>query len=306
MKNERQENLVRRYLLGDLSEAEQTALEQEYFADSEKFEQIWALENELVDGYVRGQLRDQERTLFERHYLTTPNHRQRVAIARTLVQTADATIVAEVAEKKDRAIEPTPIASWWSNLLAWTPQLAWGGAAALLLLALGGWWYLRSTAPTEQIAQQPTSSPAPSVVAPAPQSSALPSTPDSPGQASPTPLPQSSVQSAVAPVFAVILAGSLRNAGDLQQVVIPRGTKQMWLEMKLEGDDYPTYQIKLRRLGGAETLSQAKPAADKKSVVANLPASQLAAGDYTVTLSGVNRAGEVEEVNRYYLRVSQK
>jgi hypothetical protein len=76
--------------------------------------------------------------------------------------------------------------------------------------------------------------------------------------------------------------------------------------MKLEGDDYPTYQIKLRRLGGAETVSQAKPAADQQSVAVNLPTSQLATGDYTVTLSGVNRAGEVEEVNRYYLRVTQK
>jgi hypothetical protein len=299
MKNERQENLVRRYLLGDVSDAEQTALEQQYFADRETFEQIWALENELVDGYVRGHLTSQERALFERNYLATPKHQQRVAVARALVQTADDTIVAEVAEKKDRVIEP----AWWSNWLAsfWVPQLAWGGIAALLLLALGGWWYLRSTAPTEQIAQQPTSSPAPSVVAPTPQSSAPPSTP---GQASPKPVP--SVQSAVAPVFAVILAGGLRNTGDLQQVVIPRGTKQVRLQMKLEGDDYPTYQIKLRRLGGAETVSQAKPAADQQSVAVNLPTSQLATGDYTVTLSGVNRAGEVEEVNRYYLRVTQK
>ena len=43
-----------RYLLGDLPEIEQTAVEQEYFADPEKFEEVWAVENDLVDRYVRG------------------------------------------------------------------------------------------------------------------------------------------------------------------------------------------------------------------------------------------------------------
>ena len=43
-----------RYLLGDLPETEQTAVEQEYFADPEKFEEIWSAENDPVDRYMRG------------------------------------------------------------------------------------------------------------------------------------------------------------------------------------------------------------------------------------------------------------
>lgn len=50
MENTAEKNLVRRYLLGDLPAAEQLTLEQKYFADSEKFERVWDLENELVDG----------------------------------------------------------------------------------------------------------------------------------------------------------------------------------------------------------------------------------------------------------------
>jgi hypothetical protein len=45
-----------RYLLGDLPETEQTAVELEYFADPEKFEEIWSAENDLVDRYMRGGL----------------------------------------------------------------------------------------------------------------------------------------------------------------------------------------------------------------------------------------------------------
>ena len=68
-----------RYLLGDLPETEQTAVEQEYFADQEKFEEVWAAENDLVDRYVRGRLSRAERELFERNYLQSPKHRERVA-----------------------------------------------------------------------------------------------------------------------------------------------------------------------------------------------------------------------------------
>src|SRR5262249_29143702 len=78
-----------RYLLGDLPETEQTAVEQEYFVDQEKFEEVWATENDLVDGYVRGRLSRRERELFERNYLQSPKHRERVAVARKLLEAAD-------------------------------------------------------------------------------------------------------------------------------------------------------------------------------------------------------------------------
>ena len=122
-----------RYLLGDLSESEQVALEQEYFADSEKFERMWALENKLVDNYVRGSLPSKERALFERNYLASPKHQARVAVAQDLLQAADETIVEE------RATVPVkPTTSWWLNLLAslQLTQLAWGGAAALAILLM--------------------------------------------------------------------------------------------------------------------------------------------------------------------------
>ncbi|MGH9900436.1 MAG: hypothetical protein ACRD68_01205 [Pyrinomonadaceae bacterium] len=41
MKPEVRENLLHRYLLGDLPETEADALEQEFFADDERFEQVW-------------------------------------------------------------------------------------------------------------------------------------------------------------------------------------------------------------------------------------------------------------------------
>lgn len=60
-----QDERMTRYLLGDLPGSEQAAVEQEYFADPERFEEVWSAENDLVDRYARGRLSRGERELFE-------------------------------------------------------------------------------------------------------------------------------------------------------------------------------------------------------------------------------------------------
>jgi hypothetical protein len=53
MKIDQHEKLIRRYLLGELDEADQTAFERELLIDRGKFDRVWAIENELIDNYCR-------------------------------------------------------------------------------------------------------------------------------------------------------------------------------------------------------------------------------------------------------------
>jgi hypothetical protein len=89
MKIDRREKLIWRYLLGELAEADHTALEQELLIDRGKFDQVWAVENELVDSYVRGEMYRPARERFESHYLASPLHRERVAIAESFLGDID-------------------------------------------------------------------------------------------------------------------------------------------------------------------------------------------------------------------------
>src|SRR5262245_6889465 len=89
MKIDQSENSIQRYLLGELTEADQTALEQELLIDRGKFDQAWAVENELVDSYVRGEMSRAYRERFEGHYLASPLHRERVAIAESFLTDID-------------------------------------------------------------------------------------------------------------------------------------------------------------------------------------------------------------------------
>ena len=313
MENIAQKNLVRRYLLGDLSEPDQLALEQEYFADSEKFEQVWAQENELVDGYVRGDLTPAERALFEQNYLTTPRHQQRVATAKSLLQAADALIPEE---KKETVTDAQPATSWWTNLLALfqMPQMAWGAAAALLLLTLAGYWFFKNpNLPAEQIAKNVPDTPVatPTVTTmPSPGASAspLPTTiPKVEGKpTSPTPHISPNPQPAI--LSLALVGAGIRSNGSMQELTVPTGTKQVRLQVPLDGDDYAHYQVQLRTITGTEIVRQSalSPTPNKKSLAALIPAAKLSSGDYVVTLSGISQTGDVEEVNKFYFRINRK
>src|SRR5262249_52365161 len=127
-----QDERMARYLLGDLPEAEAEAVEQEYFADPEKLESVWAAENDLVDRYVRGRLARAERELFERNYLRSQKHRERVVVARSLLNAADREVVED--ESVRQAARP---ASYRRNkwVERWFgPRLQWVGLAAATLL----------------------------------------------------------------------------------------------------------------------------------------------------------------------------
>lgn len=84
METDALEERIHRYLLGDLPEEEQSALEQVFLDDGEVFEQVWAAENDLVDRYVRGKLTPAEKHLFEENYLASPAHCERLAFAKKL------------------------------------------------------------------------------------------------------------------------------------------------------------------------------------------------------------------------------
>jgi hypothetical protein len=127
-----------KYLLNELSEEDQARFEEAYFGDESLFEQVRALEEELIEDYVKGDLPSHERRLFERHYLASDERRARIEAARELVQVFSPKSSAQTAA--DGRIE--------SKLFSLRSRLRWFGewrltpvfgvaVAFLLLLATG-------------------------------------------------------------------------------------------------------------------------------------------------------------------------
>src|SRR5512145_709088 len=93
------EELIERYLLGELSAAEQTALENEYFVDQAKYDQICKAEDDLLDRYARGVLSPADRERVERRYLTNPWRQRHVEFAKALTQVTEGERAARSAAK---------------------------------------------------------------------------------------------------------------------------------------------------------------------------------------------------------------
>jgi len=83
------EQIATRYLLGELSEAEQAMLEEKYFTDERVFEQVLKSESELLDRYVRSELSAPARERFEQSYLNNPRRRERMRFAEALATRLD-------------------------------------------------------------------------------------------------------------------------------------------------------------------------------------------------------------------------
>src|SRR5215212_1304020 len=140
------EAFIARYLLGELPEEEQARIEDRAFADRDYFAIITAVENDLIDGYVRQELSETERRQFENRFLASAERRKRVEFARTF---ASIPLEAAVVEPARRSVVAPAVPSWRESLEAFirglNPAARFAMAAAMLLVLAGGAWLLTET-----------------------------------------------------------------------------------------------------------------------------------------------------------------
>jgi hypothetical protein len=281
MRVQAEDDLIRRYLLGDLPESAMNSLEGKYFADGEVFEQVWAVENDLVDDYVAGRLIPTDRGLFERHYLASPRHQERVATARAL---RAAGLAAAAPAAKLSARRPVAI-----------PVLGWSLAAAVLLAVVAGslWrsWSedARRTVKGSRVA--PTSLPE-----------------SSPEAAPPTLRPTASILFALAPTL-------VRGATSPPELRIPSGTDEIQLLLGADGAEEPPGErgtqltVTVRTVEGKSVWKGQATATDTPNprplATVRLPAARLPSGDYILTLSAIEPSQPEAELHKYYLRVAR-
>src|SRR5262245_35379629 len=86
-----------KYLLGDLSEADQVRIEDRALADADYRSVLEAVEADLIDAYVRGELSTAERRAFKERFLVSPQRRKKVSFARGLARVTAGAIAAEPA-----------------------------------------------------------------------------------------------------------------------------------------------------------------------------------------------------------------
>ena len=140
-----QEDLMIRYLLGDVTEEEQSHIEEQFLTNNQYFEQLCSVEDALIDDYVQGVLTEYERRKVE-DLLRSSRRTREVARVEDIIQfisknPADALINSGSTRQK-----PTAKGHSWPALYRLQSagrRFSLAGLALLAVIALGlGLWNL--------------------------------------------------------------------------------------------------------------------------------------------------------------------
>lgn len=303
-----------RYLLGELSEPERSALEEKYFSDPKLFDEVLETENELLDKYVRGLLPARQRERFERFYLSQPRLRERMKFAESLAARVD-----QFEKVRRVAGESSPEESSWERMLAALRgrKLILAFSAALVLILVGAAWLIvqsrrsRQELARAQAAQKEREREAqlpPANLGDQARNSNAGSDRER-SESVPTPTTPSTAHPPVS--FALTVSGTRGpGTGPPPVLSIPAGTDQVRLQLNLRENDYSKYQVLVQPVGGREIFGQGNLVSKAKkpgaTLVLTVPAHKFVTGDYMLTLKGVTQNGEVEEVSKSLFRVEKK
>jgi hypothetical protein len=319
------EVLIRAYLLGELSQAEQEEMEQRFMTQGDCFDLALAVEEELVDQYLYGNLSKEAQRQLSRRFLATREGAEQLQFAANLKEWARH-------KHTDREREPSAggrAGRWLHALLRLrgrsaavryafvaTPVFL----ATILLLGLQVWRLQdqvkqllasqMSPTPLEQELQEELARQQAQLDDEARSLQQLAEERDrlaqevrrlnGSGEDRPQPL-----------IAALTLPpGRARGSGGSHLLVIKQGTGQVRLHLLVREPAYASYQVSLQEESGKPvwTADSLKPqiAGGRIQIDIRLPAQLLSGGDYWLRLSGRTDQAGLEEAGNYYFRIARE
>jgi hypothetical protein len=335
MENIEDEELLKRYLLADITQEQQQQIQDRLFVDADYFNHLLIVENEMIEDYALGHLPLSQVGPFEKHFLRSPERRRRLKVAQSLRDYAAHTDVAPKGVER-----PRPRFSW--NWLALNPRFL--VTAAMLIMAALLLWLLRDrsllkgqmkvlqTAQSNQQQQQES------------LQDTVQRLTDEQGETlglkqqihneqqraaqleerikwlekqlstqkqelvAQHKNPPDSLRPPDLALQPQALWPGLGRGGDkANQVLIRAGARRVMLQLVLEQDSYSSYRVTVKNANQQPVLNRSnlKPrqTAEGNSLMIGVPVSSLPMGDYVITVQGVKAAGQVKRLDAYQFRV---
>ena len=308
--NSSDDELLRSYLLGNLPEPEADSLEERLLADDELFDLLEALEAELLADCSRGELAPAERERVLRRLASSPQGRERLALAGSLNKVAD-----------DLPRQATVVA-FRGRPTTQKPGFQWAAMAAGLLLVGGLSWISLRTPPQEgssmpvptsdhQPSGHPVAPPPPPVLSEKPASAPMPEKPER----APEPTTEKIAEQHHVPtkrpelvkaVFALSLA-TLRGEEETQVFHLSANADVAEIQVDLEGmEDSESFHAAVRSKDRGTIWEKSGLEGSSldwgRALVLDVPAELLTPGRYEVA---VTAGTETEEMTQEFKVVSE-
>jgi len=269
----KEQESLRKYLLGNLQPGEIASLEERLLTDSVFYDELLMVEDELIDQYLSGEQSGAERESFEAHFALAPERRQKLRFARALKKYLNRTNEAEARDvviAKPALSKTVSAAESQRSLFPFLPRnpiVAYSLAATfVLVVGLLSWTVLNRLR--------------------------------NPGSGE------------TGQVLAVVLTPGLSRSLDspqIKKISIPPETQTLELQLELAKAEYATYRAEVLRSDQTmvATIEGLKPATAgaKASITVSLSATKFKRDDYSVKLAGKRADGVYEEVSGYVFRV---
>jgi type II secretory pathway pseudopilin PulG len=318
------ENLISRYLLGELPEEQQVEIEDRAFSDKDYLATITTVENDLIDEYVRGELSAPDRQRFESRFLASAERRKRVEFAKAL-----RTVVSPAPEKN--VIQTASEWSWRESLYAFlnglnpAARLAFV-AAAILVVAGAALLFVETLRLRRQVTQLQAEKQAgrnlqQSLEAERKRNEELNARLDQEKQQREqtdeslrqlTEIPEAK-NPAPPPVIAslTLLPGLSRGGGQKPTLDLSNDAHLVRLQVGIDPEEqYKSFAVELRTLAGRQVWTRENLAArtrrGSRAVGLTLPATVLKSGEYELRLRGLTEGSGSEDVGFYYFNVRKK
>lgn len=296
------DDLMMRYLLGDVSDQEQVRLEEHYFGDDGVFEQMSALEDELIDDYVRGELGEPQRKQFELHFLNSAERRRKLAFAEAFTRyLSKAPVVAPAAKPE----------TWRERITEWLglrgAPARWAFAATFAAVLLGGLWLVQENWRLRTQLRQMQAKQTELRQREEQLSRQLAQLQLPPIEGAPVPDGARSQPRSLPIVALTLVPGVLRSSAEQKTLIIPPGPHLVRLQLDLDKQTYDSYLASLETAEGIRVWSkeglETMPERGGSTVVLKLPSSLLNNKDYILKLRGVRSGGVADEIAAYGFRV---
>lgn len=138
------EQMIKQYLLGQLGDDVLPEIEKGFLIEDQAFEELLAVEADLIDEYLSGALTEDERARFEQHCLATPEGRQNLRFARALRRYVD-----KAAGQKQPAVDSFLTRFWAGQTWGLRAAVAFG----VVVIIVGALWLFRTRTATPQTFQ---------------------------------------------------------------------------------------------------------------------------------------------------------
>ena len=291
------DELLTRYLLGDLPAEQAEQLDELSVADDEFAWRLNGVENDLVDGFVRGELEGETLQKFQSVYLSSTMRRQKVEFATGLLELEKRAALQAAGLKRAKLSTGR-----WGWLGAISFQQWSFAAAAVALLLIAAFLFTDNLRLRRQVDQARANS--------SQHEQQLQQELDRQRAANAEVHGEldrahgDGQDLAQLKTVSLLLPPPSRGVGPMQSVVVHPGTDLVVVLLTLESDAFPQYRVALkdpaiqREVWHSPDLS-ASSAAGHKAVAVSVPAKLLQQGHYLAELTGIRRNGATEPIGDY-------